>query len=217
MNSFELAILRILVKIQKPVSIPYLVQGFPNNSEDFVLRAITSLLNLGFISYSYGEKIDYLMYKKEKRKEILKIIDPLPELETETCELFPIPIAQIRPQQRQPIPLPYTPRGYNNRRHWLREQRSDTKIAIGTSILALGLVIMLGSTPPTSNVYRNFGLVGAHYYHHDYFPLYNVGVYYNQLTNSTLYIAQNLSTEETRTGTSILLYLPHKSLDKCNV
>ena len=217
MNSFEIAILRMLVKMQKPVSIPYLVEGFPNNSEDFVLWAIASLLKSGFISYPYSGKRDYLVYNKEKRKDILKIIDPLPELETEAGKLLSIPKQQVNKQQRQPISTTVRKSNSDNTRwYYIQKQHYPAKVALGISIVAIGIVIMFSSTAPTSNVYRHFGLLGAHYYHHNYYPFNSVG--FNPSTNNTtIYYAQYLKIEDTTAGSSMLFYLPYKSLSKCNV
>jgi hypothetical protein len=217
-NSFEIAILRMLIKMQKPVSIPYLVEGFPNNSEDFVLWAIDNLLKSGFISYPYSEEKDHLIYKKEKRKEILKIIDPLPELETETGKLFSIPKQQVNRHQIQPISTTDIKTSSNNkRRYYMLRQQQTAKIASGISILAVGIVIIFGNATSTSSDYRHFGLLGVHYHHNNYYPFYSVGLYAKSSTNDTFYNPQYLKTEDTTPGNSILLYLSGNLLNKCNV
>jgi hypothetical protein len=204
----------MLVKMQNPVSVPYLVEGFPNNSEDFVLWAIGNLLKSGFILYPYNEKRDYITYNKEKRKEILKIIDPLPDLGTETGQLSSVPKQEVK---QQPASTTDRKKSTNNKRwYYMHKQHYLAKIALGISILAIGVIIIFGSTTPTSNVYQRFGLFGAHYYHHNYYPFNSIGVYYDPLTNHSSYNPQYLKIEDT-TGNSILLYLPHKSLNNCNV
>ena len=214
-NSFEVAILRMLVKMQKPVSIPYLVEGFPNNSEGFVLWAIGNLLNSGFISYPYNEKRDYIIYNKDKRKEILKIIDPLPDQETETGQLSSVPKQEVK---QQPVLTTERKKNSNEKRwYYMHKLHCPAKIVLGMSILFIGIVIIFGSTTPTSNVYRHFGLFGAYYYHHNYYPFYSMGIYYDPLTNHSFYNPQYLKTDETTVGNSMLLYLPHKSSNNCNV
>jgi hypothetical protein len=216
-NSFEIAILRMVVKLQKPVSIPYLVGGFPNNSEDSVLWAIDNLLKLGFISYTYNEKRDYIIYNKEKRKEILKIIDPLPDLEseTETGQLFSVPKKEAK---QQPFLATGRKSSNNKRSCYLHKSHYLANIALGTSILAIGVVILFGSTIPTSNVYRHFGLFGAYYSHHNSFPFYSMDLYYDPLTNHSPYNSQYLKAEETISDNNgVFLYMPHKSPNNCNV
>jgi hypothetical protein len=216
-NNFEIAILRMLVKMQKPASIPYLVQGFPNNSEDFVLWAVGNLLKSGFILYPDNEKRNSIIYNKQKRREILKIIDPLPALETETGQSFSTHEQQAEPQQ-QPLLTTNRKRGSNNKRLYSFHRESyHARIALAISILSIGSIIALGSTTPTSSVYRHFGLFGAAYYHHNYSPYYNVGVYYDHFASYSLYSPKFLNTDETTAGNSVLLYLPHKSAENCNV
>ena len=217
MNNFEIAILRMLVKMQKPVSIPYLIQGFPNNSEDFVLWAVGNLFKSGFILYPDNEKRNCIIYNRQKRKEILKIIDPLPALEAETGQSFSIPERQAK-LQHQPLITTNRNGGSNNNRrlYCLHGQRYYAKIALAISILSIGSVIVLGSTTPTSSVYRHFGLFGA-YYHHNYSPSYNVGMYYDQFASYSVYSPKFLKTDDTTAGSSVLLYLPHKSAENCNV
>ncbi len=80
MNSYEIAILRILVKRNfKPIAIHNLIEGFPDGSEDKVNYAISNLENLELINILSGFPIEekYVIYNQEKKQEILKIIDPL--------------------------------------------------------------------------------------------------------------------------------------------
>jgi hypothetical protein len=216
-NNFEIAILRILVKMQKPVSIPYLVHGFPNNSEDFVLWAVGNLFKSGFILYPDNERRNCIIYNKQKRKEILKIIDPLPALEAEKGQSFSIHEQQTKPQMQPLLATNRKADSNNNKRLYsLHSQSYYAKIALAISILSIGSVIILGSTTSTSSVYRHFGLFGA-YYHHNHSPYYNVGVYYDQFASYSVYSPKFLKTDETPAGNSVLLYLPHKSAENCNV
>jgi hypothetical protein len=80
LNSFETAILRILVKRNlRPIAIHNLIEGFPDGSEDKVNYAISNLENLELISILSGFPIEekYVIYNHDKKQEILKIIDPL--------------------------------------------------------------------------------------------------------------------------------------------
>jgi hypothetical protein len=214
-NSYEIAILRILIKMQKPVSIPYLVEGFPNNSEDFVLWAIGNLLKSGFICYLDNQKRDCIIYNKQKRKEILKSIDPLPDLGTDTEALSSIPKQELKEQK--PILTTDGKIGSSSRSHSVHKQPYRAKIAWAISILSIGSVIILGNMTSTSSIYRHFGLLDVYYYHHDYYPSYNMAVYYDQLAKHSVYNPKFTKSEEMTADNSVLLYLPHESLQKCNV
>ena len=218
MNSFEIVILRMLVKMQKPVSISYLVEGFPNNSEDFVLWAIDNLLKLGFISYLDNQKRDRIMYNKQKRKEILKIIDPLPDLGTEKGQFYTTPEHELKEQK--PILTTNRKKGNDNNKelYCLQEHRYHVRIALVISLISIGSVIIFGSMTSTSSIYQHFGLLSAYYYHHDYYPSYNVAVFYGQLTNHShsLYNTKFSKTEEIAPDNNVLLYLTQSS-QKCNV
>ena len=218
MNNFEIAILRMLIKMQKPVSIPYLVEGFPNNSEDFVLWAIDNLLKSGFVSYLDNQERNCIMYNKQKRKEILKIIDPLPDLGTERGQFYSIPERELKEQK--PVLTADTKKGNDNNKkqlYRLQKNRLYVRIALTISVLSIGSVIILGSMTPTSSIYRHFGLLSA-YYHHDYYPAYNIAVFYGQLANHSysLYNTKYLKTEEIAPDNNVLLYLTESS-QKCNV
>jgi hypothetical protein len=74
MNSYEVAILRILVKRQAPIRVSDLISGFPDNSGGRVLHAISNLHSLGYILI-YGAPFDgYLLLTKDKRREAIEII-----------------------------------------------------------------------------------------------------------------------------------------------
>jgi len=74
MNSYEIAILRILVKRQTPIKISDLIFGFPDNSGGRVLHAISNLHSLGYVLI-YGAPFDgYLLLAKDKRREAIRII-----------------------------------------------------------------------------------------------------------------------------------------------
>ncbi len=74
MNSYEVGILRILVKRQAPIKISDLISGFPDNSQGNVLHAISNLHSLGYVLI-YGDYFPgYLLLTKEKRREAIDII-----------------------------------------------------------------------------------------------------------------------------------------------
>ncbi len=76
MNTYEIAILRILVKKQYPIKISTLVDGFPDHSEDNVLQAISNLHFLGYVSVSEFHSSKYICLYKDMAKDVLKIVNP---------------------------------------------------------------------------------------------------------------------------------------------
>jgi len=72
---YEIAVLRILVKKQHPMKVSNLVNGFPDNSGDNVLQAVSNLHFLGYISV-YDSLPHYVSLSKDMRKEVLQIVDP---------------------------------------------------------------------------------------------------------------------------------------------
>jgi hypothetical protein len=74
MNSYEVAVLRILAKRQSPIKVSDLISGFPDNSGGRVLHAISNLHSLGYVLI-YGAPFDgYLLLTKDKRREAIEII-----------------------------------------------------------------------------------------------------------------------------------------------
>jgi hypothetical protein len=72
---YEIAVLRILVKKHNPIKVSNLVNGFPDNSEYYVLRAVSNLHFLGYISV-YDFLPQHISLIKDMRKEVLKIVNP---------------------------------------------------------------------------------------------------------------------------------------------
>jgi hypothetical protein len=76
MNSYEIAILRILVKRQAPIKVSDLISGFPDNSGGRVLHAISNLHSSGYVLVDGAPFDGYLLLTKDKRREAMKIISP---------------------------------------------------------------------------------------------------------------------------------------------
>jgi hypothetical protein len=72
---YEIAVLRILVKKHHPMKVSNLVNGFPDNSGDNVLQAVSNLHFLGYISV-YDSLPHYISLSKDMRKEVLQIVNP---------------------------------------------------------------------------------------------------------------------------------------------
>ena len=80
-NRFEMSIIGILAKKRDAVRISSLVEGFPDYYLEQVLLAISSLNYRGYILFSDLNTPHICVYlNQEKREEVLKIIDPLPNL-----------------------------------------------------------------------------------------------------------------------------------------
>ncbi|MEW6604498.1 MAG: hypothetical protein AB1351_07385 [Thermoproteota archaeon] len=77
MNEYELAILRVLLKSAVPVRKSKVIDGFPDDSIDFVLSAISDLKQANFIITTHDDSSDEtLELAKEKRKEVLALVRP---------------------------------------------------------------------------------------------------------------------------------------------
>ncbi len=88
MNAYEIAVLRILVKKHHPMKVSNLVKGFPDNSEDNVLQAISKLHFLGYVSI-YDTPVQSISLSRDTKKEVLKIIIPNFHEEYQTRQCFP--------------------------------------------------------------------------------------------------------------------------------
>ena len=76
MLSYEIAVLRILLKKRSAVEVSSLVDGFPDNSEANVLKAISNLHSLGYIGVSDSIFPRSISLNKSRRHEALRIVDP---------------------------------------------------------------------------------------------------------------------------------------------
>jgi hypothetical protein len=74
-NTFEVAVLRILIKRQQPLKLSTLVSGFPDDCEDNVLSAVSSLKLHGYLVLDDYQPNGYVSINRERRKQILQIID----------------------------------------------------------------------------------------------------------------------------------------------
>lgn len=75
MNTFEVAVLRVLIKRQQPLKLSALVNGFPDDSEDSVFSAVSSLKLQGYLVLDDYQPNGYVSIHKARRKEILQIVD----------------------------------------------------------------------------------------------------------------------------------------------
>ena len=141
MYIYNLCFLRIVIKKHNPIPISCLIEGFPNNSE--VLEAITNLFSLGYISYPSSEKND-ITYNKERRKEILRIIDPLPQLQIERQELS-------APQVEDNLETSLKKRKDDNKRYYyaFAKYSGVGRIAVVMWVLIFGIVSIFSTAVST--------------------------------------------------------------------
>jgi hypothetical protein len=74
-NTFEVAVLRLLIKRQQPLKLSALVNGFPDEAEDNVLSAVSSLKLCGYLVLDDYQPNGYVSVNRARRKEILQIVD----------------------------------------------------------------------------------------------------------------------------------------------
>jgi hypothetical protein len=74
-NTFEVAVLRVLIKRQQPLKLSALVSGFPDDSEDNVLSAVSNLRLQGYLVLDDYQPNGYVSINNARRKEILQIVD----------------------------------------------------------------------------------------------------------------------------------------------
>lgn len=135
MNAYEIAVLRILVKKHHPMKVSNLVKGFPDNSEDNVLQAISRLHFLGYVSV-YDTPIQSISLSRDTKKEVLKIVIPnLNEPQTRQCSPSQHVVSPVSKNVGEPK---------NNKRISLRPI-----VQTGTIVLAaivIGSVIATGAS-----------------------------------------------------------------------
>ena len=153
MNTFEVAVLRILIKRQQPLKLSTLISGFPDDCEDSVLSAISSLKLHGYVMLDDYQPDGYVSINRDRRKEILQIVGS--DISSRNLEVrhtkenhSSIPIEEKKSFgqviARDPI-----------------SQRIRTIVI--SSLLIVGLVIALGSSSiPTTSPDTEF--VAYHHY-----------------------------------------------------
>jgi hypothetical protein len=182
--------MRIVIKKQKPVPISCIIEGFPNNSEDFVLEAIRNLFKLGYVLYPYNEN-DYITSNKEKRKEILRIIDPLPQLQIEREELS-------THKAESNVETSINKRKNDDKRHYYiyAKQLALFTIAFLICLLIFGIVSIFSTALITEDVYQNFKVSGNYNIHkiNHFSDSYGIGMLDNTTKNQGLYYSPYFKT-----------------------
>jgi hypothetical protein len=150
-NTYEIAVLRILVKNHHPMKVSNLVKGFPDNSEDNVLHAISKLHFLGYVSI-YDTPVQSISLSRDAKKEVLKIVIPNLNEETRQCFSSQRIVSPVSKSVGEPK---------NNRRLSLRPI-----LQTGTIVLAaivIGSVIVTGASllqySPMANNHEPAGIL----------------------------------------------------------
>ena len=154
MNTFEVAVLRVLIKRQQPLKLSTLVSGFPDESEDNVLSAVSNLKFQGYLVLDDYQPNGYVSINRERRKEILQIVDS-------DIRLHKFQSPHVKEKDGVPIPGKKSPLQVTARHLNTRGIRA---VAV-SSLLIIGLVSAIGfSLPTTTSPDSEF--VAA--YHHGY-------------------------------------------------
>jgi hypothetical protein len=140
MNIFEIAVLRVLIKRQQPMKLSILVSGFPDDSEDNVLSAIYSLKLRGYLVFDDYQSNGYISINRERRKEILQIVDS--DIHVDKFQSLP----DKEKKAGIPIPVKKSPLQVAARHLMSSSMRT---IAI-SSLLIVGLVSAIGISLPTA-------------------------------------------------------------------
>jgi hypothetical protein len=74
MKSEEIAVLRILFKYKKPMKLSKLVEGFPDDSRNHVLKAVSRLQKLSFISLIDCSSLLYVSINRHMRNTVLELL-----------------------------------------------------------------------------------------------------------------------------------------------
>jgi hypothetical protein len=143
-NTFEVAVLRILIKRQQPLKLSTLVSGFPDDFEDNVLSAVSSLKLHGFVVLDDYQPNGDVSINRERRKEILQIVD---------SDIYSHDLVQA----------PHTNEDYNNDSNSIRERKSFLHIITRyqnsqgiramaiSSLLIVGIISAIGISMPATS------------------------------------------------------------------
>jgi hypothetical protein len=139
MNIFEIAVLRVLIKRRQPMKLSILVSGFPDESEDNVLSAISSLKLQGYLVFDDYHPNGYISINRERRKEILQIVDS--DIHVDKFQSL-----SDKEKAGTPIPVKKSPLQLAAR-HLMS---SSVRTIAVSSLLIVGLVSAIGISLPTA-------------------------------------------------------------------
>jgi hypothetical protein len=139
-NTFEVAVLRVLIKRQQPLKLSTLVSGFPDDYEDNVLSAVSNLKLQGYLMLDDYQPNGYVSINRERRKEILQIVDS--NIRLHKFESPPIE----EKKDRISVPVKESPLKVT-KRHLITP---GIRTIAFSSLLIIGLVSAVGISLPTA-------------------------------------------------------------------
>ncbi len=152
MNAFEVAVLRVLIKRQQPVKLSALVSGFPDDCEDGVLSAVSSLRLYGYINLNDYQPNGHVSISRERRREILRIVDP--GINSDKLEV-------TGPNENYHNNAPLDKKSFGHLVSIYATSQTARTFAI-SSLVIVGIIFALGSNMPATS--PDVGPVI--YYHH---------------------------------------------------
>jgi hypothetical protein len=139
-NTFEVAVLRVLIKRQQPLKLSALVSGFPDDSEDNVLSAVSNLMLQGYLVLNDYQPNGYVSVNNARRKEILQIVDlDIHSNKSESPHLKEKEDGISIPEKKSPRQV--------NARHQIAP---GIRTIAFSSLLIVGLVSAIGISLPTA-------------------------------------------------------------------
>jgi hypothetical protein len=174
-NSFEVALLRILVKKHAPVNISTIIEGFPDGNEDSVLAAISSLRHKRYLDVTDYRPDGLISLFKDKRREAVKIVSMGIDLPKDDDIIFPIPFKEHH--QHQTSANSNSPLEKNsgekiqvvnssNRRRFLPSTTAGKLAIMTVVIVGLLTLVAAGDLPSTSSPAAGSQPAAIHYYYH---------------------------------------------------
>ncbi len=140
MNTFEVAVLRILIKRQQPMKLSSLASGFPDEFEDNVFSAISSLKFQGYLLLDNYRPKGYVSINRERRKEILQIVNS-------DMHIFE---SQMSPAEEEKARIPFPTEERPLQVAARRLMTPGLRTVAVSSLLVVGLISAIGISLPTA-------------------------------------------------------------------
>lgn len=156
MNTFEVAVLRVLIKRQQPLKFSTLVSGFPDDCEDSVLSAISSLKLHGYVMLDDYQPNGYVSINKERRKEILQIVD---------SDIYPHKSEALHTREDNYSVAVKAKKGFVRFAVTRYPMSQGVRAIAISSLLVFGLVSALAISMPTTSTDTKFGAYPQYAYY----------------------------------------------------
>ncbi len=139
MDKYEIAVLRVLLKNRDGIKISELVNGFPDESTDFVFSAIESLRSLGYVRSDDSD--EYLSLSREKRKEAISVVYPDYAFDLNNNRVYPRKSGKKEsPHRPNPRIKPYRDGNWGDR-HLVQTMLAGITI-LGVTFVVLSSVLL---------------------------------------------------------------------------